>query len=86
MNGNEIIRANTCATCFHKQRVNGNMECHESTPQATPLITYVAVKDTDGYVMRWDPKIMGFVATWPVVNADQSCGKHSARNTHLKVV
>lgn len=79
----DIIRPNTCGTCFHKQRVNGNVECHASDPQTTPLITYVAVKDSDGYVMRWDPKIMGFVAAWPVVQPEQSCGKHSAKTARI---
>lgn len=79
----DILRPNTCATCFYKQRQNGNLECHESTPQTTPLITYVSIKAPDGGVMRWDPKIVGFVSSWPIIQAEQSCGKHSAKTARL---
>ena len=83
MNGQPIVRPQNCGNCFHKQAAQSGMECHRTAPATSPLITYVAVKDSEGYVMRWDPKIMGFVSQWPLVQPHQSCGEHSAFNRKL---
>lgn len=81
MNG--ITRINQCGNCFHKTFKNGQLECREGSPKSEALIVYTAKYDLDGKLTRMEPQIAGFVSHWPIVQADQSCGQHSAHTKRL---